>query len=211
MNTGHDIQEELKSMGSILAGMSRAMPYVVPDGYFEQFGGSLTCTIKDLAEADINPGWDKAMPYAVPQGYFEALANEITVKAARANLSKGVPLDVPVGYFETFPQQMLQAAKASEPKLIPLKRRSLLLSIKWAAAAILVIGIGLGSYRAFFNSGDLNSTEHMLSSVPSTEIQDYLQHNYRVDVDRLVANNSVNNMNLDNKDIIQYLNETGWD
>ena len=210
MNTEYNIQDELKNMGSFLADLPRTMPYAVPMGYFENFEGSVKNIINDLAEADVTPGWTKTLPYAVPQGYFEALPDEIVAKATMPVLPKAVPYNIPAGYFESLPQQMLRAAKAADAKVIPLKRYNILKSVKWAAAAILVLSIGLGSYRAIFMQ-QISGTESMLSSVTNNEIQDYLQYNYRVDIDKIDNNNPVNNMNVDNKDIIQYLNETGWE
>ena len=51
----------------------------------------------------------------------------------------------------------------------------------------------------------------MLASVPNEEIQDYLQHTYILDVNRIINNNDINKIQVDNTDIVQYLNETGWD
>ena len=211
MITEYNIQDELKSMGSFLADIPRTMPYAVPVGYFENFEGTVNNIIKGLDETELTPAWTKTLPYTVPQGYFEALPGELVARTTTPVLPKAIPFNIPAGYFETLPAQMLQSAKANGNRAIPLKRYNILKSVKWAAAAILVLGIGLGSYRVFFNMQQISGTESILSSVPNNEIQDYLQHNYIVDIDKIAGNNTVNNMNIDNKDIIQYLNETGWE
>jgi hypothetical protein len=114
---------------------------------------------------------------------------------------------------------MLAAAKASEPvvaekkgRVIPFKfkRRTNRSPIRWAAAAVMLICIGLGSYETIFN-GRQPSHEQMLSSISYNDIHDYLQHTYRMDVDRVVSNNDISKLNVDSKDIVEYLNETGWD
>lgn len=220
MNKANDISEELKSMGSILADMPRSMPYVVPAGYFEKFTSSLQATIKDIHEPEVVPKWGKNMPYALPSGYFNNLTNDILAAATAgdiaAALPKDIPLRAPAGYFEALPGDMLAAAKASdiqqkETKVIPLTSRHIFRQLRWAAAALLVIGIGFGSYRTFFHTQP-DKTESMLAAVPNNDIHEYLQHIYnKVDIDRIVSSNDINNLQLENKDIEQYLDETGWD
>ena len=215
MNTEYGITEELKSMGSVLADLPRTMPYAVPDGYFNNFHGSVQHIISDLDKADIVPVWGKTLPYSVPEGYFEALAQNILMASALSGLPKDAPYSIPAGYFQSLPAQMLQAAKAAarvkETRGIPLKRRTIWRQARLAAAAILILAIGIGSYNVFYDTQEVSSTDKILASVPNNEIQDYLQPIYRMDMDRVASNNSVNNLDLDNKDIIQYLNETGWD
>jgi hypothetical protein len=220
MNSVNEISEELKSMGSILADMSRSMPYSVPEGYFIKLADATCATIKDVNAPEQVPAWSKDMPYTVPAGYFNNLAADIVSCTSAEDFSslqsKNLPLPVPVGYFDTLPGKMLAAAKATEPqkkisKTIPLANRHIFQQLRWAAAAVLLIGIGFGSYNVFFRS-PLDKVDNMLASVPGNDIHDYLQHSYRVeDVDRIIGNTDVNNLQLDNKDIVQYLNETGWD
>ncbi len=219
MNKENGISQELISMDSFLAGYSRKMPYSAPAGYFSNFGAELTGTIEILDKPELMPLWGRALPYFVPGGYFEALTDHIVSMAvtsdAISNMPVGSSYNVPAGYFETLPGQMLLAAKASDvevkthAKLIPLRRRKGRSTIRWAAAAVMLMCIGLGSFEAFY-SGAQPSHEKMLSSVTSGDIHDYLQHTYRLDVDQIVSAD-INNLQVDSKDIIQYLNETGWD
>lgn len=212
MNKANDILEELKNMGSNLGEFPRTMPYSLPKGYFENFAGSSLEVIKNINGPETIPAWGKTMPYNVPVAYFEKLPDDIVASVASKNvfpgLSQETPFTIPAGYFEALPAQMLKAAKASDvAKVVPLKRTFTLTSVKWAAAAILLICITLGGF--FFLQQSPNP-EKILASVPSNEIHDYLQHTYRIDVDKVV-NNDISNLQLDNKEIIQYLNETGWD
>ena len=233
MNRATEVTEELESMGSILAVLSRAMPYSVPAGYFDQWfnfahpdvnliPGDFSATTNDIGFAQPGVAGDKVMPYNVPDGYFEGFASNI-IAAAKAgsiyqpdNLNRQMPNSVPAGYFDSLPGKMLQAAKyASSVKkkttIIPLGRDSFR-QVRWAAAAVLLVCIGLGGYVSFFSgNGHQNGTETMLASVPNEEIQDYLQHTYILDVNRIVNNNDINKIQVDNSDIVQYLNETGWD
>ena len=216
-------------MGSILADMTRAMPYAVPNGYFstdeterrkagwlagseEQWFGVAHHGNGDAEGFSLG----KAMPHSVPEGYFDALAGNImsAVNAEHLSVSsKAMPYSVPAGYFEALPGQVLHAARAAEPehkkaKQIPLKPNRFT-QIRWTAAAVLLICIGFGTYQTVFNQAA--SPEIMLATVPDNEIQDYLQHTYILDVNRVMDGGAVTNIEVENKDIIQYLNETGWD
>ncbi len=101
--------------------------------------------------------------------------------AAQANdrfsaLPKEVPFSTPAGYFESLPSQILAAAKAAEiptaPKTIPLPRRNIfaLSAVRWAAAAVLVVGISVASYQTFFRALP-TASEKILASIPSEEMR----------------------------------------
>jgi hypothetical protein len=125
-----------------------------------------------------------------------------------------MPLSVPVGYFEQLPAQILNTVKAVEnktsAKVIVLNTKSIFRKVQWAAAAMFVLFIGLGAYITFI-SGRSTNPEMMLASVSTNEIDDYVAHTYRIDIDKVTGNTDINNIPLENKEIVQYLNETGWD
>ena len=217
MNINNDISAELNSMGSSLADMSRKMPYSVPADYFENLTGNLQGAIKSQDEKDPVPAWIKGtLPYTVPESYFDQLAANITAAASADGLlsdtSREVPFTVPTGYFEALPAKILAAAKADDQvvKETTVKRTIEFRPGRWAAAAVLLICISAGSYITFFSPGRPNP-EKILASVPNNDIQDYLQIAYRPDADQVVSNTEISKIQLDNKDIIEYLNETGWD
>lgn len=142
----------------------------------------------------------RTMPYSVPEGYFGQLTQDI-----RAAVERDARFGVPEGYFEKLPEQMLAAAKRADrkPLLILLAGR-----IRWVAAAVLIVCIGAGSYMTF--QGKPLSAERMLSTVPASEIQDYLQSTDRNFVG--THNNAeLGKLQLDNKEIVSYLNEMGWE
>jgi hypothetical protein len=212
MNKENDILAELKNIGSSLAGISRAMPYSVPGDYFEKLPGNTLAVIKHIEEPEIEHNWGKAMPFHVPAGYFENLTGNLVANATGhvSVQAKEMPLQVPVGYFENLPRQVLKKVKGTNPKQIPLTGANIFRRIQWAAAAVFILFMGIGAYITFFSDHSVN-TDKILASVPANEIHDYLQHTYRIDVDKVVGNNDINNLQLDNKEIVQYLNETGWD
>lgn len=158
-------------------------------------------------------GMPRTMPYTLPDGYFGQNAHVIGYIPTEhgtesANWGKTQAYTVPAGYFTTLPGN-IRAAIAAEQKAETAPLR-LFRSVQWAAAAIVIIAIGIGSYMTFPGAVPYEP-DKILASVPGTDIHDYIQRNYREDVDRIVANTSINKLELDNKEIIQYLDETGWD
>jgi len=215
MKQANEITEELRSMGSILADLPRTMPYTTPAGYFTDIAGSVRTTIDYLNQVEHVPDWGKTMPFTIPENYFNELPDEIRANGAVSEMPKTTPFSVPRGYFAGLPSQMLQAAKAAnvaseQPKVIPLKRTNIFRSFHWAAAAVLFLTIGFGAYETFFTKPQ-SDPENMLSSVPGNDIEDYVERIYRIDGNRIASNSEINNIQLDNKDIIEYLDETGWD
>ncbi|RYY99688.1 MAG: hypothetical protein EOO11_04115 [Chitinophagaceae bacterium] len=64
-----DPAAELESLSPLLAGLSRNMPFTVPEGYF-----GAAPAIPGVAELPaLLATHDRKLPYAVPDGYFESL------------------------------------------------------------------------------------------------------------------------------------------
>jgi hypothetical protein len=220
MNNTNDISKELESMGSILAVMSRKMPYTVPDNYMQDFSTNLINTISSISEIELDANRNKRMPYLAPHGYFDqfaaSLMDAVSVETILAGLPKGGTYTVPTGYFDKLAAQLLAVAKNAEPvkketKQLSLRPKTLFVPTRWAAAAVMLICITLGSYITFFSPSKSGVPEKMLAAVPSTDIRDYFQRTYRLDPADIVGSTDLNNIQLDKKDIVRYLNENGWD
>ncbi len=214
MKRENEIQNELNNISATLAAIPRSMPYNVPPRYFENFSSIISDAIQNSDAPEVMPSWSKTMPYPVPDQYFNELTNNILAVANLSDFQENNPYAAPSGYFETLPEKILVAAKASEPAVketrkIPLKPGIAVLPKRWAAAAIILITIGLGAYQFFFSQG--SSTDKILASVPASEIQEYLNHNYIIDVDHIVGRNDISTLPLENNEIVEYLNESGWD
>lgn len=235
MNGTNDIQNELISWGSPLAGMSRKMPYEVPNMYFAHLPETMRYIIEmeDATDAAIESylkslgNKNVPIPYTVPQDYFEQLPEQmvagIKTDELAGKLQKPTPYAVPEGYFNALPAQILAVAKGNGQlpqqtevnKVMPLRKRTILWHVRWAAAAVLILGIGIGSYRPLFVKKHYD-TEKALSKVPQSEINEYVQQNIDdFDVEMLVSNLSANGntmqpQQLDNKEIMDYLDENGW-
>ncbi len=206
MQSINDIREELRGMNSPLADMSRAMPYELPNGYFEDFSQLL-----HMMKAG------KEMPYAVPQGYFEGLSAAIMAKTEGVSVMRPNPYNVPQGYFEGLPEAMLARVKESDmpvqTKVIPLGTR-IWKNIRWAAAAVLITGIGLGVYRSYMTDTSV-SPQQELSALSKEDIHSYVEQRLdEFDVEAIAANTNGYDVktitnNLSEEEIENYLNETG--
>lgn len=182
MKEVNEIIQELNELGSPLAAMPRTMPYSVPDGYFDQLPGDIWGGIAD-----------------------EQLMLELD--------GNDMPLQAPEGYFDSLPLKMLQAAKAGDAHeqatAVPNRQRKLRPYIRLAAAAVIAIALSIGGY--VFYSHQEGTPEKILSSIPKSELNEYVSRRYGLDPAMIAPGKEVNNLNVDNKDIVEYLDATGWD
>jgi hypothetical protein len=221
MNTRHEISKELRDWASPLAEMPYTMPYSVPKGYFDTLTTEILSGVKAAEVDEPEHIWSQEIPFEIPQGYFEQLSSQVlaTIKEQdiTATLPKDNPYITPPGYFEALPQQMLAAAKKNDKtKVISIHK--LWKQLKWAAAALLICGIGLGSYKMFrpYGPAPIANPEQAIANMSPAVVHEYIQQNID-DFDIDVIMNSMNAGNaqtmtkqLDTREIQQYLNATGW-
>ncbi len=210
MDVKNDIWKELQDMHSPLAGASRVMPYPVPEGYFAAFAGDLLETMREELIGN------KEEPYLLPENYFTDLPAQVLAAAqaedSTAAMPKDNPYQLPPAYFDTLPAAVLQKARGSgSGRTISFNWSR---AIQWAAAAIIVLGIALGSYR-FLQPKPVNASKE-LAALPEETIQEYLVQNIddfdsELIFDNLNTDKTIRSAaGLNDEDIIQYLNETGW-
>ncbi|XZF16022.1 hypothetical protein ACTHGU_07780 [Chitinophagaceae bacterium MMS25-I14] len=224
MHYNNDIEEELKRLGSPLAGMSRKMPYHIPEGYFNHLAEELSEGVQAAAN-DSEPGLFShiSFPMEAPEGYFNYFPQQALMMAREQEildqLPAADPYAAPERYFEKFPREALAAAKSSDNAF---RKRVRLTQVytRWAAAAIFILFMGLGSYN-MLHPQHIN-VAHTLSRVPADTIDAYVQQNIDefetemlenklADAQTPVQANDKNAVkDLDKQEIIQYLDETGW-
>lgn len=170
--------------------------------------------LQELKELNSSLGeLPKAMPYELPEGYFDGFVADITAKVSTQQelMNKHVPFTVPDEYFDNLPGQILQSVQQPVAK----KTRSIWLNLRWAAAAVLVLAIGLGSYRIL--NPATRSIEQQLSAIPNAELLAYVHDNIdEFETDIIISN--MNNVqlinaqtgNINNEAIEDYLEEEGW-
>lgn len=223
MQPEHDILKELEALNSPLARFPRSMPFSVPEGYFAAVPSSVLATVRLAAADEPQLLLPKAMPHTVPAGYFDSLAEAVLAKAKAGGVSygKSSPFAVPAGYFDALPDQLLAAAKeaaepAQRPRVIPFL--PVQKAVRWAAAALLVLGLGFGSYRYLGQQAGTADVNRQLAQLDRSEVGAYLeQHLDDLDTETLANTVAASDPALKGlekvhaEDIIQYLDETGWD
>ncbi|MGZ3849598.1 MAG: hypothetical protein ACXVMS_14375 [Flavisolibacter sp.] len=73
---------EIAALSPLLAGMSRVMPYSLPEGYFQETLEEIPYLIQEDPDSAILSLVERVTPYEVPQGYFFNLPGEILEKVS---------------------------------------------------------------------------------------------------------------------------------
>lgn len=222
MKEQNDILNELERMENELAHMSRAMPYNVPDGYFEALENNIAEYIAFAMREDPKLDLGKQPPYTVPEGYFDTLQASVKDRINEVpELPKTIlPFEAPTGYFETLPNRIVDTINTLEQPVAPTKTISLSGRIwrytRTAVAAVLLLGLGVGAYKLLIVRNKPVPIETALAKVPDSAISNYVQQNIDDFDAETIATNLTNNdlheltNQLDDKDIEAYLNENGW-
>jgi len=150
MQSKKEILEELGQLSMIVAGISRQMPFEVPEGYFLGFPENMQRRLaEDAADADLAPEWGKGPAFSVPSGYFEGFASrmmdkikaelgeqpldesndlsgEVSAELAAispflSQMGKKTPFRVPAGYFETLEAAPVIPEETLSPLMAGLK------------------------------------------------------------------------------------------
>ncbi len=216
MEKQNDILNELAELNSPLAGMSRKMPYQLPEGYFDKLSDHLITVLVYEDEPVTDLG--NETPFEVPEGYFDLFPSVMfdIVHQQQAKQS------VPEGYFDTLPANILATVRSMEHPAktiaLPAKNRTIWKSITWTAAAVLILTLGLLGYNTY-NTNHL-SAEQNLSKVSASLVDEYVTtHIDDFEAEELLENADLNTLKLeenkvmktelDEKEIMEYLKETG--
>lgn len=154
---------------------------------------------------------NRGMPHGIPAGYFDALSKKMADMAmesdAEARLPRvDMPYKAPIGYFEALPGRMLELVGAKTKKGILISFGQ----IRWAAAAMLFIMVGIGTYRVFYANERPVYQNELLASVDDGDIQEYLGEAGHVHAGQQESI-AMDKMEVTQADIVGYLDETGWD
>lgn len=221
MSNSNDILQELKNYDSILAGLSRKMPYFIDASYFNIFSNNIAEVISNEHIDDEIMGISKDMPYQLPELYFTTLTEVIITGIKNADLiaspAKPMPFEVNTTYFNDLPTRILTAAKNNDKaktKIIPIN--PVHRTLRWAAAAVLLLSVSICSYHFLANRA-MQDPDTVLANVSKNDINDYID--LHTDYFNPLANDNNNDVpkldlqvsQFDNDDIVHYLNETGWE
>jgi hypothetical protein len=223
----NSIQDELRAWNSPLAAAARDMPFSLPENYFESLPtGLLTVAQSAMPHISCSP------VFAIPDNYFQSFPEKMLAIAQKENaaeqaeqhLPKGMPFAVPSGYFDQLHGRIAATAHNQYPSkthVLPRGRFLTWKSMRLAVAAVLILGFGFSMYyymQAGKIMGAANTTAE-IQQISEGLISDYIQFNiddFDTDMieNHLLANASLpaelSMDKLDDNDIIQYLDETGW-
>ncbi len=201
MQSNDHIQNELKELHSILAGVSNKNVYTVPDNYFEVLSLDILLAI--------NPESNKIYDdRTVPVGYFDSLAETILNKINAAEIItqdaspllaslKGINVyRVPESYFDNLTSSIIN--KLAQPaKVVVMKKR--MSFFNYAAAAVItgIMGLSIMSIYNKRETGELNSKPGMVMA----QAKNILKTN---NFDAVLAT-------VTDAEIVKYLHKSGQD
>lgn len=178
------ILQELQEIAPELAALNSAMPYALPDGYFDTLSANVLMKIQ-LTES-------KSSTYSSPAGYFDTLPNMILAKikagqsevAAELNevapllntISKAPVYAVPEGYFE---QLSIPAPSAKVVRMGGSRR--------WMQLAVAAVTTGFLVTAAFLFTDQQQALDYRqyesidaqaaVQSLPDETLIEYLESN----------------------------------
>lgn len=164
MTTDPNILNELQQIAPTLAGISRRMPYSVPDNYFGYLADRMLIEVTPAPQTG-----------DVPEGYFDQFADNMLqlirqqngsheladVAPTLVSINREMPYHVPTGYFEN-----LNPAVPEPAKVVSMSSKK----IWWrmAVAAVLLIG-GFSVWQLSNNSGQTtNSSIDVANAINDT-------------------------------------------
>lgn len=194
MSQRANILEELKELGSSLAGEPVKPVFSVPDGYFEELVEVVLNKIRaqEAENSESLPAGlaniSREMPYEIPPGYFAELSNRILaiVKQDRsvhdeitelspllAGIKKQMPYELPAGYFETIGSEK----KVETARVVSITARRW---FKFAAAAVVPGMIFLAGLLYFNSRPDPVKDPHgfvvkKMKHVPTQELDEFVK------------------------------------
>lgn len=152
------------------------------------------------------------MPYNIPEGYFAGLADKV-LQANEADGSNSLPKPtampymVPPLYFDGLANQVIE-------KAVPQKKKGVLLSfstIRWAAAAMLLVMVGAAVTVSMNRQSNGIYNAESIIVVADRDIEVFFADNIRPDAAMVPDISYLSHTDMQAKDIIFYLDETGWD
>jgi hypothetical protein len=186
--------DELKGLNSSLPDQNH-IPYVVPDGYFDNLAENILAHVKKTADnssaseeiAALSPllgGIGRTMPYFIPQHYFESTINDLPLlinneeeSAIISAAGKSIPYRVPEGYFNKLESSILNKVDIHN------NGSGRIVRMKWMRLAAAAVITGIISVSGFFylshQRGTVikNPVAQQLNNVSTKDLEDFLKNN----------------------------------
>ncbi|RFS18094.1 hypothetical protein [Emticicia sp. C21] len=207
------IQERIAFSEEPVVNFGKKQNFAVPDNYFDTLSSRIMNRIADLEKQEIRlENLPKVNVFKVPQGYFENAEESIRATVRVESIERKNIFEVPASYFHELPGRILSKTQ-EETKVIKVnwwqKGRTM-----WAAAASIVLIIGLGLSVPLFSKSD---SESAMESLSKDEISSYLatQDLGLLEYEAITTNTSIlpkeaetkiiDDLNINKKDILEHL------
>lgn len=187
--TQNKIQQELQELGVQLEHTPN-MPFVLPEGYFNEFKTDLLETVSAL---DFAASLPKEMPQKVSSDYFNELQKNVLDEIEVINIAEGIPhtdaQSIPANYFNEMQASVLsKIAKEEMQETAPLTVHRSSNKKSWALAATMALLVSLGLFFINTDNSTLN-LEEQLAQIPTEEIDTYIsEHDYDFEAFEILEN-----------------------
>ena len=164
----NEMNENWQEEAPTLAAVEKKNPFTVPEGYFAEMEEQVLSRIT-ISEFDNNNSL-----FIVPEDYFQTLQERVGALSQLEQLKAPEAFSVPEGYFTNLEERIKSKLSTDQTQESKPKVRRLFSSWStYAAAASIIIAIGLGVY--FGNKNTNSDIEAQIAALPAEEIVDYLQ------------------------------------
>jgi hypothetical protein len=207
------IQERITFSEEPVVSFGKKQNFAVPDNYFDTLSSRIMNRIADLGKQTISlENLPKVNVFKVPQGYFENAEESIRATTRVESIERKNIFEVPTNYFDELPTRIISRTQ-EETKVIKVnwwqKGRTI-----WAAAASIVLLIGLGFYiPQFSKAGSEAALEELskeeINSYLATQDLGYLEYEAittnTTTLPKEVERNIIDDLNINRKDILEHL------
>lgn len=207
------IQERIELSEEPVVSFGKKQNFAVPDNYFDTLSSRIMNRITDLEKQEIRlENLPKVNVFKVPQGYFENAEESIRATVRVESIERKNIFEVPANYFDELPARILSKTQ-EEARVIKVnwwqRGRTM-----WAAAASIVLLIGLGFYVPQFSKTD---SETAFEELSKDEINSYLatQDLGLLEYEAITTNATtlskesetkiIDDLNINKKDILEHL------
>jgi hypothetical protein len=169
----------------VLKSLSRESGFTIPENYFD-----LSASKLELVDAPVLNSYPKQNVFEVPQNYFEENKtrivslieerDELSAYPTLSSIERTNPFVTGENYFETSKNKILGKKNEGGAKIISLFGKPL----RYAAAAVLMISIGLWMYTSYFKTTEVLNECTTLACLEKREILKFKYEN--IDTDELI-------------------------
>lgn len=207
------IQERIAFSEEPVVSFGKKQNFAVPENYFDTLSSRIINRIADLEKQEIRlENLPKVNIFKVPHGYFENIEANIRARVRVESIERKNIFEVPANYFDELPARILCQTQ-EETKIIKVNWWQRGRTI-WAAAASVVLMIGIGFAVPRFTQSDSEAALEALSkdeinSYLATQDLGYLEYEaittHASALPKEVENRIIDDLDINKNDILEHL------